>query len=272
MPSISFDRAADIYDETRGYTPAVAEAIGAMLFEAAGGQPGAHLLEIGIGTGRIALPLLARGVAVTGVDISPRMLERLHANHAARQTIEPGRSWGVLDARIADMTALPFADDAFDAVVAVHVLHLVSGWRQALDEALRVLRPGGPLLIGADAHPDAQSRAIEAEWVAIAQDLGADVSRPGAANHEAVFAELRGRGLAIERLNPVTWTDHATPRATLDYLARRVWSRTWGVPDDVFAESMRQVEEWARDEYGDTLDTPREKTSEFGLVRVIKPA
>lgn len=272
MPSISFDRAADIYDATRGYPPAVADAIGSALCDAAGTRPGSRWLEIGIGTGRIAVPLLARGAAVTGVDISPRMLERLHANVAARQAAEPARPWGTLDARLADMTALPFTDGAFDAVVAVHVLHLVTAWQQALDEALRVLRPGGPLLIGGDAHPGAGSRAIEREWVAIAQDLGVDVSRPGAANHEAVFAELRRRGLNVEPLDPVTWTELTTPRAALDQLARRVWSRTWEVPDDLFAVSIQRLESWAHHTYGDTLDTPREEPSEFGFVRVVKPA
>jgi ubiquinone/menaquinone biosynthesis C-methylase UbiE len=272
MSSISFDRAADIYDATRGYSPAVADAIGAALCDAAGTRPGSRWLEIGIGTGRIAVPLLARGAAVTGVDISPRMLERLRVNVAARRAAEPDRPWGTLDVRIADMTELPFADGAFDAVVAVHVLHLVTTWQQALDEALRVLRPGGPLLIGGDAHPGAESRAIEREWVAIAQNLGANVSRPGAANHEAVFAELRRRNLTVEPLAPVVWTDRTTPRAALDQIARRVWSRTWAVPDDLFAESVRRLEQWAHYTYGAALDTPREEPSEFGVVRVVKPA
>ncbi len=84
--SLSFDRVAGRYDTTRGYPPDVARQI------AAGdglGQlkPAAAALEIGIGTGRIALPLLECGVNVTGVDISPLMLEQLSAKYdVARKT------------------------------------------------------------------------------------------------------------------------------------------------------------------------------------------
>jgi ubiquinone/menaquinone biosynthesis C-methylase UbiE len=42
-------------------------------------EAGGRALEAGIGTGRIARPLLARGIRITGVDISPRMLRELRA-------------------------------------------------------------------------------------------------------------------------------------------------------------------------------------------------
>ena len=86
MPeSLSFDRVADRYDATRVHPAEASAEIAAGLMRVGGLQSGAEVLEIGIGTGRIALPLLASGVNVTGIDIAPRMLEQLEAKYAAWQ-------------------------------------------------------------------------------------------------------------------------------------------------------------------------------------------
>ena len=69
------ERIADVYD-TWPTVPANAEAIVARLAALAGGGP---VLELGIGTGRIALPLAARGLEVHGIDASPAMVAKLRA-------------------------------------------------------------------------------------------------------------------------------------------------------------------------------------------------
>jgi ubiquinone/menaquinone biosynthesis C-methylase UbiE len=79
--SVAFDRAAGYYDESRGLGPEVQELVADRIEEAAG--PGARLLEVGVGTGRIALPLHRRGRRVVGVDLSLPMLERYRAKAAA---------------------------------------------------------------------------------------------------------------------------------------------------------------------------------------------
>src|SRR5437868_2756129 len=75
--AISFDRAADYYDATRGYPPAVQAQIGQALLDAAGATPETRILELGVGTGRIALPIIRAGYRYTGIDIAPRMLDKL---------------------------------------------------------------------------------------------------------------------------------------------------------------------------------------------------
>jgi SAM-dependent methyltransferase len=91
-PAMSFDAdAAAIYDDApRGDE----EAAVAFLHELAGAGPA---LELAIGTGRIGLPLAASGVAVSGIDISPHMVERLRA--------KPGGD-GV-DVTMGDFAAVP---------------------------------------------------------------------------------------------------------------------------------------------------------------------
>jgi ubiquinone/menaquinone biosynthesis C-methylase UbiE len=95
-------------------------------------------LEIGVGTGRIALPVAARGVPVIGVDLAAAMLDRLRVNAGGTPPCPLIQG---------DVTSLPVADGSVGAVVACHVLHLIADWRAAIDEACRALRPGGTLFV-----------------------------------------------------------------------------------------------------------------------------
>ncbi len=270
--SLSFDPVAHLYDDTRGYPPGVSEEIAEAMMRYGPIAPGANILEIGIGTGRIALPLLERGVNVTGVDISERMIERLRSKYAAAQKAHPDAPLGRLDVRQGDITALPFASGAFDAVVAVHVLHLVSQWRLAFDEALRTLHPGAPLLLGQDvAHGSHVSHPLQDEWVDIMRDLGAEPHRLGAASFKEILAEARGRGLRVEEWSVADWTMTHTPADGFSDIASRSWSLTWLVPDDLFAESIRRLEVWARDHFSDQWETPIETAYSFKLARVTAP-
>ena len=83
--SVSFDRAAEYYDETRGFPPGQEQPVAALMAQAGGLNSTSRVLEIGIGTGRIALPLALHVGEVVGVDLSRPMLNRLRA----KQTTEP---------------------------------------------------------------------------------------------------------------------------------------------------------------------------------------
>jgi SAM-dependent methyltransferase len=85
MPKVYFDeRIAEGYDATSAemFEPEVVEPVVSFLAELAG-DGGA--LELGVGTGRIALPLSQRGVRVHGIDLSPAMVARLRAKPGADQ-------------------------------------------------------------------------------------------------------------------------------------------------------------------------------------------
>jgi ubiquinone/menaquinone biosynthesis C-methylase UbiE len=101
-------------------------------------QATGRVLEIGAGTG-VNLPYYGEGVeSLVLTDPEPPMLRRLR--RAANEHRPDAR---VLEAPAED---LPFADDSFDAVVSTLVLCGVESQPRALDEARRVLRPGGRLL------------------------------------------------------------------------------------------------------------------------------
>jgi ubiquinone/menaquinone biosynthesis C-methylase UbiE len=126
-----FDPVADRYDETRGGEPR-GDAYAAQLAQWL--APGRAVLEVGAGTGVVALGLQRRGFRVIGVDASHAMLAK------ARNRLGPVVVRG-------DVRALPFRSASFDQAVAVWVLHSVSDPSALFAETGRVLRPSGRFVI-----------------------------------------------------------------------------------------------------------------------------
>ena len=94
---------------------------------------GADVLEIGCGTGLILERIQGISKSAVGVDLSVGMLQG---------AVERG-----LDVVQADATALPFADESFDVVYSFKVLAHIEDIELALQEAARVTRPGGHMLL-----------------------------------------------------------------------------------------------------------------------------
>jgi len=103
-----------------------------------GRRAAGEVLEVAVGTGR-SLPFYDAGVTVTGVDLSPDMLEL-----ARRRAHELDRSVDLLEA---DAERLPFEDERFDTVVCVLALCSIPRPPVAIREMIRVLKPGGALLL-----------------------------------------------------------------------------------------------------------------------------
>ncbi len=94
---------------------------------------GSRVLELGCGTGRILSRLAEVADEAVGVDLSEEMVARARAKG--------------LDARLGDLHALSFEDDAFELTCSFKVLPHVPDIRAAISEAVRVTRPGGHLLL-----------------------------------------------------------------------------------------------------------------------------
>jgi SAM-dependent methyltransferase len=272
--SISFDRATAYYDATRGYPPGVEEGVADAIVAASGATPTTRFLEMGIGTGRIAFPLIVRGYDYAGIDLSEGMMALLRQKLAAFTTEHPDATVRAA-LRQGDVTHLPYPDASFDVALMVHVLHLIPNWRDAISEALRVLVPGGVFLSGYDEAREASvHRAIQIMWQGILRDLGYDGGGLGMAGFSTgtdVMADLEARGLHPEKLRYVTWQVSDTPRQAVEHITNRQWSRTWSIPDDLFTASAERLWAAAQARYGDALDTPETRELQFVLLRARKP-
>jgi ubiquinone/menaquinone biosynthesis C-methylase UbiE len=233
----SFDRVAAIYDATRQLPAAVEESIAAGIVRHTGATAATRFLEVGVGTGRIALPLLRRGHHLCGVDAAAAMLA------AARLVLRGGP--GQLDLVRGDALALPFAPATFDVGLVVHIFHLLPDWRDALDELLRVIQPGGYFLYGSE-QPDeaAESDHFAEHWRAVLSRHGL-TPRNHRATDAAVASTLRERGdlSTIETL--ARWQRRASVRQILERYASRDYSSSWSIPEPIFREANAELAAWA---------------------------
>jgi ubiquinone/menaquinone biosynthesis C-methylase UbiE len=101
--------------------------------------PDDRVLEVGTGTGNIALHIASYVGSVVGVDISPEMVD------LARGKVD-GTGLENVEFRVGDAYALPFEAGSFDKVVFVNVLQTMKAPKRAIKEAHRVLREGGELV------------------------------------------------------------------------------------------------------------------------------
>lgn len=292
MPSFSFDPIAHRYDATRGYPGDIAQQITQRIDQLVGATPQTTFLELGIGTGRIAFPLASLGRNYTGVDISIKMLDVLVEKLRQQHWQEDQRPWGSLPDEapahpdevrrfthaepqasmrlvVSDITQLPFQDASFDVVIAVHVLHLVDGWQQAVREALRMLRPGGLMLNCWDEYGKSDVREISDRWRTIVEAAGININRPGAASNRQVIELLQSLGLRTQSVRLLQWEQTVTPRAAIERIVKREWSSTWMVPDDIFAASAERLWQWANDYYGAEIDAERQVERSFMVSKTL---
>jgi SAM-dependent methyltransferase len=230
VSTCSFDRAAGFYDATRGLPDDVRDTLADTLAAELTGR--GTCLEIGVGTGRIALPLYERGVRLVGVDVAAAMLERLIANAGGRQPFP---------LLLADATTLPFISRSVGVVLASHVFHLLANWRAAVDETLRVLRPDGALFVdfggGAPAPWNEPSEQIMGR-------LGVSHVRPGASKPDDLAGYL-GDNVQVRPLPPVVMTVRRTLGQDLDEWEGQVHAWTWPYSAAKMREVSNQVKAWA---------------------------
>lgn len=101
--------------------------------------PGARVLEVGAGTGT-SFPAYPTHCEVTGIDLAPDMLSQ------ARQKIQEN-GWTHLNVMEMNALELNFPDNVFDYVMAFHVVTVVPDPIRMIEEAKRVCKPGGKIVV-----------------------------------------------------------------------------------------------------------------------------
>ncbi|QYG94569.1 class I SAM-dependent methyltransferase [Iamia sp. SCSIO 61187] len=191
------DRFADVYDDWYDDPDATEAAVAALVARARAVAPAGtttpSLLELGAGTGRLALPLAAAGLAVTGVDASTAMFDRLAA--------KPGGSR--VTAVVGDMAG-PLPDGPFDLVVVARNtffnLTTEAAQRACLREVARVLAPGGRLVLEAFVPTDDDGPTSSVEVRSITADrvlLFVDRHDPATSEAWSSFVDISPDGIRL---------------------------------------------------------------------------
>ncbi len=234
----SFDELASQYDRTRGLLPnkAANEIVNTILRLTAAG-PDTKFLEPGIGTGRLAVPLITRDLSYTGLDTSRRMMS------------EVLRKVQGLNVRLslvqADITAMPFKDDTFDVVLTSQVLYLVPDWLIALAEIKRVLTQVGLYLF---CHEQTERSTIadliDERWFYILQEHGYAGAWQSSVSDTEILKTIRGQHGHVSSTAVTEWEYQV---AVTDYLdnyntrARKLYPQ---LLDQTFADLAHQLRTW----------------------------
>jgi ubiquinone/menaquinone biosynthesis C-methylase UbiE len=248
--SVAFDRAAEYYDATRGYTPEGERAMVDILADELRGR--GPVLEVGVGTGQVALPLHAAGIPLVGLDLARPMMDRLVEKAGGRSPFPLVQG---------DATRAPFADGVFGAVYLRWVLHLIPDWRAALMEAIRVTGRGGVVLIlpgaaGRGTSPQAEVHARFAELT------GSSFEPTGLrwSGYDQLDEEMTALGATPRALPTFTDVERDGLDTFLDNLARRRFSWTWRIEDDErFTHAVVEIRRFAQERFGPLDQVPHEE-------------
>lgn len=241
--SIAFDQAAEYYDRTRGLPAEVQARITDVLTAELSGR--GTCLEPGVGTGRIALPLHERGIPLVGADLSVPMMARLVENAGGQAPFPLLR---------ADATRLPFPGDTFGAAYVCHVLHLIPNWHAAAAEMVRVVRPGGVVVINLGGPPTSVGADIFRELV---RQSGQQGLRPGATD-PADVDDAMAAAAPLREVLVVPNVFSYTLREHFAHLEANRSAATWRLDDETRIRALAATKVWTEERYGD-LDARREE-------------
>lgn len=116
-------------------------------FDRLGLLPGDRVLDMGCGAGRHAFEMYRRGASVVAFDQDADELAKVNEWFWAMKEAGEVPAGAEAEIKEGDALALPFADGEFDRIVAAEVLEHIPADIQAIEELVRVLRPGGTLAV-----------------------------------------------------------------------------------------------------------------------------
>lgn len=226
-----YDQLADLYDETRGGEARGAEY--AADIEARLIRSEAPVLEIGVGTGVVALGLIRRGWRVVGVDLAARMLSRAHERLGSVVVRGDAMQW-------------PMPAGCVTNAYSVWLLQAVPDASKVIAEASRALRSGGRYVVCLTqyaAPDDSVGRILE--------DLGSRVRALSTTtrhidpptDHIVEWAESVGFVVRVEQ-QVREWT--SSPAEALDGIARRMWAGLRSLDDEAIESVTRPAIEELR--------------------------
>ncbi len=242
--TLSFDALAGQFDDQRGLPVNALQHLVTFVNEIAKGRR-FNIVEPGIGTGRISLPLAAAGHQVVGVDISRPMLDACVRKATAlriseRVTLIEG-----------DAIALPCDDDSFDLGIFASLLYLVPDWESALDEFARVVRPGGAVVWLRERTEQGDALALwDIAWRMRVEEAGFH-HQPVSPTEDEIMAALQRRwpDVTLEPLS--SWTFGQSVGEGQEGYGERLRSLYPMIPDDAWETLVHDFLYWAEISFPD---------------------
>ncbi len=223
MTRVSFNRVAESYDETRGFpTRVMDELVGKVVNQL---YLCKTILDLGVGTGRFAKPLQHHGFDVVGVDIARKMISKAVEREVDKLVM-------------GDACYLPFRKGSFDAVICIHILHLIQEWAAALRQICRVTRNLMVSIMYGGSDP------IHEAYGCLLKKYGYEAQRIGKGEWE-----LKDSVKPIKQISVMSYSRRADIR--LDHLSRQSYSSQWEIPKAI---NQKIVAELKRRFAGETLE------------------
>ena len=230
-----FDKLASIYDTTRSLPEDVMEAVVRAIAKVLEKNESKSLIDVGVGTGRFALPISRNGFNVAGIDISREMLKI-----ARRKKLD--------NLILADGRITPFIDKSFDAAMTIHILHLATGWRMVLSEVIRLTKN---ILISSGADGDGLNMCLK--YLELRREMDPTFSERGLENGESTLAKIVEPDevvVASKRIESINADEE------IDYFQNRRSAITLDTPED----AHRKIMDALRSSYaGTTIQSTRKE-------------
>ncbi|MFX0062506.1 MAG: class I SAM-dependent methyltransferase [Candidatus Hermodarchaeota archaeon] len=257
---------AQIYDETRWVPDSIIEKMWDYINENCLLTEKSRILDLGIGTGRLSLPLIRKQkISIIGLDISEEMLKKAREKLDTYATITGVASFIHGDARY-----LPFRSQSFDLIIFVHILHLIKEWKAVVVEGDRCLIPGKKQIVQGNVHISWHKTApFQIYWESL-ELQGYDKTRLGLTQYQESEDFLKQLGYSTQ-----TFSYHEKIEVSLikafSMLEQRAFSSQWRVPEEKHLQAIKKVRGWMQDHKDvDIIDTSLEL--EIRLFKNLKEA
>ena len=231
-----FTRIAPVYDDSRVVPQEVFDRLRGGLEARRIVSSRTNLADIGCGTGQYLAVFADSCASVTGIDVSEKMLAVAREKLAGHPNVTLIRC---------DATAIDLDADQFDVTISSKLFLHIADWQKAIDEAVRVTRPGGYFVyvneLGYFTN-DLRQRFRE-----ICRDQHLPSGFAGEYDLDRIARVFMDRGCRHERLtgNDLGWDRAITYRQAYRELERRSFAEFNAIDDGPYARVLALVAEWA---------------------------
>jgi ubiquinone/menaquinone biosynthesis C-methylase UbiE len=263
MKSLSFDGLIDLYDETRSFDGHCFDSALDYITTTFPISTYSTLFEPGIGTGRIAIPLARLGYHIVGIDISAEMLSVLQERLQNEYSDLP------ITFQRADLTQLPFSNDAFDIAIVVHLFYFIPDWKVAVAELLRVIRKNGSIIL-MHTGTGAEIPFLNEQYKELCASYDSPIPTIGVKSTQEVVDYFCSLGCKARWIRDRwQWVSHIQLGQALEYIKYRAYSFTTFASDVTHLKVVETIEAELKSKYT-SLDVVVEVPNQVYLVTLSK--